>query len=262
MSRSSFVQHACVTTPWTKVLFFLVGVTGLVLLSACVSPRALRPQVPVDPPVVQTAMRFRKEYVLAPGDQVEVVVRRVGELSRVVGVRPDGNISLPLLDDVPAAGLTPRELDARLTELLAGRLVEPDVTVIANQIRQPVVYVVGDVLRPSPLPIRDAPTAMQAIALAGGLARSAARRDITIIRLSEDGFLRAIPITVEDEGQPGPFLAAGSNLLQPDDLVFVPESGRSQFARFLDDFVTRPLSVVGQALGVYANFRLIQVLNN
>jgi len=102
---------------------------------------------------------------------------------------------------------------------------------------------------------------MQAIAFAGGLRRSAAVRDIVLIRLTEDGYVRAMLISVEEKGQPGPYMGLRATLLQADDILFVPESGRSQFTRFLDDIVTRPLTTVSQIVSIYSNFRLVQELN-
>jgi len=242
---------------------FSLGISSLavmVLLPACVSPHAAKSQVSVQPQVTQTETRFRKEYVLIPGDQIEVIVRRVPEVSHQVTIRPDGFISLPLLNDVSAAGLTVHELEAKLTTLFAARLLNPEVTVIASKVRDPVVYVAGETNLVAAIPLREAPTAIQAIALAGGFRRSAASRDVTIIRLTEDGHLQAIPVVTEVGGQPGAYMALRSSLLQADDIVFVPENGRSQVTRFLDDIVNKPLVGVSSSLGVYANFKLIKVL--
>lgn len=227
---------------------------------ACAGARSPETPVQVEPRVVQSTSRFKKEYVLVPGDQVEVSVWRVPEMTRTVTLRPDGFISLPLVDDVKAAGLTPAELDRELTALLAARLVNPEVTVIAEQVRQPVVYVVGDVGRPSAVLLRDAATAVQAVTFAGGLSRSASSRDIAIIRLNEEGYLQAIALSVELDGQPGPYVALASFPLHADDIIFVPESGRSRVARFLDDFVTRPLLGVSALTSVVVNFRFLEVL--
>ncbi len=62
------------------------------------------------------------------------------------------------------------------------------------------------------------------------------------------------------KGQPGPYLALRSTLLQPDDVIFVAESTRSQSARFLEDFVNRPLTGINSVLGLYLNFRFVQAL--
>jgi polysaccharide biosynthesis/export protein len=225
-----------------------------------VSPVGKVAKVPVPPETYQSLIRYRKEYVLSPGDQLEVLVRRVPEVSHTVVIRPDGNISLPLLQDVRAGGLTPRELSEKLTTLFSKRLSNPDVTVIPMQVRQSMVYVVGDINAGSGIavPYRDAPTVMQAVTLASGFKRSASSRDVAIIRLTDDGFLRAILVGPGGSGQPGPYMAMSTVLLQPDDIVFVPESKRSQFGRFLDDFVNRPLQGVNGVLGVYTNYRLVQ----
>ena len=211
--------------------------------------------------VIQSAERFRKEYVFAPGDQMEVIVRRVPEASRAVIIRPDGFISLPFVDSVQAAGLTPTELKTKLTELLAKRLVEPEVTVIATVTRQPMVYVMGEVGAPASVPLRNVTSAAQAVAQVGGLRRSAANRGMFIIRLGDDGHLRALPIPIVEPKQKGPYLALASAPLQADDIVFVGESGRSQFVRFLDDFVNRPLSGINSVVATYVNFKFISVLN-
>lgn len=226
---------------------------------ACASPRASSEAMKVQPQVVQSAIRFKKEYVLAAGDQVDVLVWRVPEASRSVVIRSDGNISLPLLQDVSAAGLTPRELADEVTRLLSTRLVSPEVTVIPTQVRQPMVYVVGDVNSVVGVSFRDAPTAAQAIALAGGLRKSAAPEDVSIIRLTSDGFIRAIPVVAEVGGQPGSMMALRAALLQPDDIVFVPENGRSQVGRFLDDVVTKPFMAVNAVLWTAVNFRYLQI---
>ena len=230
------------------------------LLGSCASARPSRTEVKA-PEALQSTARFRKEYVLAPDDQIEVVVQRMPEVSRALVIRPDGYISLPLLGDVQASGLTPRELDEKLTELFSARLVSPEVTVIALRVRQSVVYVAGEVGNPVAVPLRDAPTAMQAIAIAQGFRKSASGSKVTIIRLSSDGYLRAIPAGGGIGGQPGPYMALRMATLQPDDLIFVPESGRSQLGRFLDDFISRPLAGFNSVFATYVNFRLLQEIN-
>jgi polysaccharide export outer membrane protein len=237
-----------------------VGLGVLLLTHGCAAARAPETPMPVEPRIVQTSSRFKKEYVLIPGDQLEVSVWRVPELDRKVTLRPDGYITLPLVDEVKASGLTPAELDQELTERYSKRLLNPEVTVVAEHVRQPVVYVVGDVRQPAAVPLRDAATALQAVVLAGGLLRSAASRDIAIIRLNEEGYLQAIALTVGLDGQPGPYVALASLPLEADDIIFVPERGRSQIARFLDDFVTRPLLGVSALTSVVVNFRLLEVL--
>jgi polysaccharide export outer membrane protein len=250
--------------PWFSSLRWLATGGAVILvafLSACVNPRAANVGVPAPPAVVQSTVRFRKEYVITPGDHLEVTVRRSPEVSRTVVVRPDGFITIPIANDVAAAGLTPMQLKDKLTSLLAQRLLNPEVTVIATQVKPAMVYVVGDVNAPQAVPLSNASTALQAIGLAGGFKRSAADRAVAVIRLSEDGFVRALPVDVTVKGQPGPYMAARAVPLMADDIIFVPENGRSQFTRALDDFVNRPLGGLSAVVSTYVNFRLIALLN-
>ena len=232
--------HGTTTTRWALGLLACSA-----LLAGCTANYAEPPRRSVPPEVLQSSLKFQKEYLLAVGDQLEVVVWRVPEASRVVVVRSDGNISLPLVQDVQALGLSPRELAAKITEGLSGRLLSPQVSVLPQNVRQPMVYVLGDVNTPAAYPLRGATSALQALALAGGVRRSGSEQDVSLIRLAADGHLQAIPLTTHNlEGQPAPYMNLAGMVLQPDDIVFVPEGGRSQVSRFLDDIVLKPLQTV------------------
>ena len=124
---------------------------------------------------------------------------------------------------------------------------------ITTRVRPATVYVTGEVGAPAALPLRDAPTAMQAIAMAGGFRRSAAAGDVAIIRLTPEGRLQAIRIPPQVRGQPASYMALRLARLQADDLVFVPENGRSQFARFVDDIIN---SVPDQCAAPLDHYRL------
>jgi polysaccharide export outer membrane protein len=233
------------------------GLAALVAVAAtgCSMARSDITQVAAPPEVIRSSVRFQKEYLLYAGDQVEVLVWRVPEVSRTVTIRPDGYITLPLLQEVKAAGLTPRELAESLEKAYSKRLVKPEVTVLPTQVRQPMIYVLGDVKAPGAFPIRTAVTAAQALAMAGGGLRSASEGETTLIRLSDDGFLEAMPIGGEFSiSQPGPFLALSATMLKADDIVFVPESGRSQVMRILSDVLV--------PFQIYLNYKLIEDLAN
>src|SRR5579863_1662621 len=102
-----------------SVLWAVPALAGVVSLAGCVSARAKVAELTVEPHVVESVERFKKEYVLAPGDQIEITVRRVPELSRTQIIRPDGNITLPVVNQLKAAGLTAVELNTKLEELFA-----------------------------------------------------------------------------------------------------------------------------------------------
>lgn len=229
-------------------LLWALGAGGLGLVGC--APLQMAPERrPLPPEVQRSSVRFQKEYLLTAGDTVEVSVWRVPEASRVVVIRPDGHISLPLLQDVKAAGLTPRELAEEVRKGLAGRLLNPEVAVIPQQVRQATVYVLGDVRQPGGVPLRTAVTAAQALAAAGGPLRSGQERDATLIRLADDGHLEAIPLSGDGWSQPAAYLQLATLTLRADDIIFVPEGGRSQVMRLLSDFLV--------PLQIYLNYRLI-----
>ena len=246
----------CETTKGLFISRVPVGVLAALFLCGCASQVSRTPLL-VETEVAASLQRYTKEYVLAPGDSLEVVVYRNPELSRQVLVRRDGFISLPVLDDVSAAGLTIQELDAHLTERLNERLVDPEVTIIITNAREPMVYIVGEVQPAIPVPLREARTAAQAIARAGVVSRAADLSQVSIIRLDDNGYLRAYTVEAHEDSQPARFMALQNMALEADDLVVVPESNRSQAVRQLQDFVTAPLGALSQVLNPYFQMRLI-----
>lgn len=207
--------------------------------------------MPVVPEVVRSSVRYQKEYVLVAGDQIEVSVWRSPEVSRTVVVRPDGHISLPLIQELPAAGRTPKEVAESIRVALSERLLKPEVTVIPLAVRQPSVYVLGDVRNPGTYPIRNAVTAAQALSLAGGVLRSGSENSSSIIRLSEDGFIEAISLgDTSQRNQTDRYMSLAAMPLKPDDVIFVPETGRSQITRLLSDALV--------PFQIYLNYKLIK----
>ena len=204
--------------------------------------------------------RYHKEYVIGPGDRLEVLVQRAPEVSRTVVVRPDGMITLPTLGDVPAAGRSFPELRDDLVKRFASRRISPEVDVIAVDVPPAVVLVVGQVSTPHPIPLGSARTAAEALAQAGGF-QMIARREAVLIRLQDDGRLAAIPLYSQRGGDAAEYLTLEGTLLQADDILVVPESSRSQFTRFVDDFINKPLSGVNSILGTYVNYKLAQELS-
>jgi polysaccharide export outer membrane protein len=129
-----------------------------VLLSACATSKGSRP----DPRPELGEYRIGREDVL------EVVVWHEPELTRVVPVRPDGKISLPLAGELEAAGKTPAELQVGLSKILAPYIRDAAVAVLVREINASRIFVLGEVAHPGGFPLRGPMTVMQAIALAGG----------------------------------------------------------------------------------------------
>ena len=122
-------------------------------------------------------------YIIGPEDVLDINVWKEPDMTRVVPVRPDGKISLPLINDVQAAGSTPQQLASAVTEKLRKFLTEPQVTVIVTAINSQRVFVVGEVLRAGAFPLIPGMTVLQALASAGGFTTFADMKKIHVMRL-------------------------------------------------------------------------------
>jgi polysaccharide biosynthesis/export protein len=125
-------------------------------------------------------------YVIGPSDVLSIVFWRDKDMSADVTVRPDGNISLPLLNDVTAAGYTPDQLRAKLIEAASKYVEDPNATVVVKEIHSRNVFVTGNVAKPATYPLMGDMTVLQLIALAGGLQEYADAKNIVVIR-TENG---------------------------------------------------------------------------
>jgi polysaccharide export outer membrane protein len=141
--------------------------------------------VPKTPPVVRSssAVDMSKEYLIGPEDVLDITVwKNCPDLCRTVPVRPDGKLSLPLVNDVQASGLTPMDLRQHLTEQLAEYLPSPEVSVIVREVHNFKVAVVGSVKMPGDYEIKSQATVLELIARAQGLTEFANRDKIVVLR--------------------------------------------------------------------------------
>lgn len=157
-------------------------------------------------------------YVIGPEDSLHVAVWKEPDLSATLPVRPDGKISLPLLNDVQAAGLTPLQLAASLTEKLKKYIADPRVTVVVAQINSKRIYLVGEVLHAGATPMLPNMTVLQALSSAG-LNQFANTKKIYVLR-NENGKQQKLPVDYRK-------LVKGERieqnyLLQPGDTIVVP----------------------------------------
>ena len=122
-------------------------------------------------------------YVIGPGDLLDVSVWQNADLSfKGLPVRPDGKISIPLLHDVQAAGLTTLQLEKSITTGLKNYVKDPQVTVVVAQVNSQRYYVLGEVMHPGVFPLLPGLTALQAISAAGGFTQFANEKKIYILR--------------------------------------------------------------------------------
>ena len=156
-------------------------------------------------------------YRIGVDDQIQISVWREHDLSLSVVVRPDGMITLPLLNDITVVGMTPKELSDSLTEKLKPFVNEPQVTVSVQAIHSRKVYLIGNASRPGVFELNDNKTAMELIAEAGGLSQFAKTNSIYILR-TVNGSDTRIPFHYKDavNGK------SPDVLLMPGDKVVVP----------------------------------------
>jgi len=158
-------------------------------------------------------------YVIGEEDVLDINVWKEVEVSRSVPVRPDGKISLPLINDVQAAGLTPVQLATSITEKLRKFIAEPQVTVIVTQINSRRVYILGEVGRAGAYPMLPNMTVLQALSSAGGFTQFASLKNIYILR-TESGKQVRYPFNYKEvvKGQ----RSEQNIFLKPGDTIVVP----------------------------------------
>jgi len=163
------------------------------------------------------------DYVIGPGDMLNVFVWRNPELTVTVPVRPDGKVSTPLVEDMIAVGKTPAELARDIEAVLAEYVKQPQVNIIVQNpvSRYSQVKVVGQVTRPSAVPYREGMTVLDAILEVGGLTPFAAGNRAKVVR-TEDGKQREIKVKVDDLVNKGDL--SENEALRPGDVLLVPES--------------------------------------
>src|SRR6266513_2948766 len=159
------------------------------------------------------------EYKIGPEDVLRIDVWKEAEVSRAVPVRPDGKISLPLFNDVQAAGLTPMQLSTVIADGLIKFMNDPPVTVSVSEINSRRIYVTGEVTRAGAFPLLPNMTVLQALSSSGGFTQFARLKNIYVLRI-EDGKQVKLPFNYKDavNGKK----PEQNVLLQPGDVIVVP----------------------------------------
>jgi polysaccharide export outer membrane protein len=157
------------------------------------------------------------DYRLVPGDKLRVEVYKDAQLSQSLQVRPDGKVTLPLIGDVTASGLTPLELRDQIANALREYVTNPVVTVIVVETVAPTVFVMGEVNNPGSIPLNSPITVLQALAMAGGFKDFANTKDIRVLRRTSRG-VQTLGFNYKSA-----IKGEGSQIvLQPGDTVVVP----------------------------------------
>jgi polysaccharide export outer membrane protein len=204
----------------------IAAIVFLVVSAACI---AQTPGVtPRDP---------RPEYVLQSGDDLSIRVFHLPELDQAVRIRPDGKISLQVLNDIQAEGLTPNALAHELTTRYAEFFKEPKVAVIVTSFAEQKVFVGGEVGQPTVLPLVGNMTALTAVIQAGGFRPSARKNQVIVIRNDGNGGRLVQTLNLNNPKD----VTAANLRLQAFDVVYVPQSRISKVDQFVDQFVRQVL---------------------
>lgn len=199
----------------TFLATLLVSSATLGLLGGCAAPA---PGMAMDeaPP--------GGDYLIGPGDAVNILVWRNPEVSLTVAVRPDGRITTPLVEDLPASGKTPTQLARDIEKALGKFIQQPVVTVIVTGFNGPYseqIRVVGEAAKPQALPYRQGMTLMDLLIAVGGITDFAAGNKASIVRV-KDGQQYKLAVRLNDLLKRGDISA--NMALRPGDVLIIPES--------------------------------------
>ena len=226
----------------------IIGLSVLILMAGC-SSSSLTGRVGAlqDLQNAQNSALPAKEYRIQPGDQLDVKLFYNPELNETLTVRPDGRITLQLVNDVIAAGLTPAQLTAVLTKAYSGELRNPKVAVILRTSVADRVYVDGEVVKGGLIPLIGPMTVLQSIAEAGGIKETANPEEVILLRKTEDNKMTAYKVGINSE-----FSGAGepSVYLKPNDIVYVPKSTIANMNTWVDMYIRKNIPIpLGLSVG-------------
>jgi polysaccharide export outer membrane protein len=198
---------------------FRTAVLLLSLLSIAASAQTSSVTSSATPSATSADKPHDDSFVIGNDDVLAINVWKEPDISRSIPVRSDGKISLPLVGEVQAAGLTPLKLEKDIADKLKNYISEPEVTVMVQQVNSQKFNILGQVTKPGSYGIANSPTVLDAIALAGGFRDFAKKKSIYVLRHSASGESR-LPFNYKDVSQ-------GKNMeqnvkLQPGDTIIVP----------------------------------------
>lgn len=188
----------------------LVGMWGLVALlmwqtavkaeglAKSLSPEEQAAELSLGVTTSRSSLGVTSDYLLGPQDVLEITVWRSTDLSKVVAVRPDGKISLPLIGDVAAMGKTASQLAGDISVKLKEFKENPQVSIVVKEVNSYAIYVLGEVMKPGKYPLLIKTTLLQAITLASGLTPTAARNKMVVFRFGKDGQQIKIKASYDD----------------------------------------------------------------
>ncbi len=223
------------TSPTARPVLFTALV--LIALSGC---QAVKKPTPIES-LSHEMLRGPEEYLLSPGDEIEVAFFHTPELNTTVVVRPDGKIGLPLAQGMQAAGKTPAQLAADLRQSYGSELIDPDIAVIVRTFTAYRVHVGGEVREPGVFPLTDGLRVLDAIFQAGGQLTRGKMKEVLVIRRTPFGGHVVIPVDlveVMNGIDPSKNLA-----LLPFDAIVVPPTSIANVNTWVDHYIRQNLPI-------------------
>ena len=199
-----------------KTVYVVVIIAFLGSMVACSQPSR---------EIVEEAGSAKKEFLLGPEDVLDIVVWKNDDLSqKAVVVRPDGMISMPLIGEITAGGLTANQLASQIALRLKEFKERPAVTVSVKEVNSYYVYVLGEVGKPGKYQLKSHATVLQAVAVANGFTVYAARNKMKVLRQmqGEDGKTREIRIPARYDDLVSGSGEIGDFVLKTGDVIVVP----------------------------------------
>ncbi len=208
---------------------------GLICLVTLLAAACVK-DIPKIAESTEHAPPVKPAFLLQPGDTLDVMFRYWPELNDTQVVRPDGKISLQLIPEVQAAGLTPDELSQSLHKLYENRIKGPDITVIVRGFAEQKVYVGGEVKSPGMIELKGRMTALEAVMAAGGHLKESAELSNVVILRHKDGKRYAATVNLNDQIEKK---QSDLVLLEPRDIVFVPRTLIDQLNQYVDQYINK-----------------------
>ena len=204
--------------------------------------------LPIEPPPAY--QEVTEDYYLQPGDNLDIKFFYNPELNENVTIRPDGKISLQLIEEIQAAGLTPAQLDELVTRAYSSELKQNKVTVILKEFGGQRIYVGGEVNSPQVLEVVGKVNALQAIFNAGGFKTDAKLSSVMIVSRGPENrpLVKKVDLKQALEGK----LSEDNYLLKPFDMVYVPKTNLAR----ADDFIKHIYNFIPPRIGVAFTYEL------
>ena len=199
-----------------KTFYVVVIIAFLGSMAACSQPSR---------EIVEEAASAKKDFLLGPEDVLDIVVWKNEDLSqKAVVVRPDGMISMPLIGEITAGGLTANQLASQIASRLKEFKERPAVTVSVKEVNSYYVYVLGEVGKPGKYPLKSHATVLQAVAVANGFTAYAAKNKMKVLRQvqGQDGKAREIRIPARYDDLISGSGEIGDFVLKAGDVIVVP----------------------------------------